>query len=69
MPPRRQPPRQRTTEGTHNNDNVDANPVQQLVALLTGELQNQPQNQGTTFKEFKAVGPPEFCGSVNPVEA
>ena len=69
MPPRREPPRQRNNDRTTNNDNIDGNPVQQLVTLLTGALQNQPQNHGTTFQDFKAVGPPEFRGSMNPVEA
>ena len=43
--------------------------MQQLVNLLTGAFANQPQAQATTFKDFKAVGPPEYHGSMNPIEA
>ena len=71
MPPRRRQTRQQAPpEGsTNNNNEANANPVQQLVTLLTGALTNQLQAQVTTFKEFKAVGPPKFQGSMNPVEA
>ena len=72
MPPRRRITRQNpegSTNNNNNNDGTNPNSVQQLVNLLTGALVNQPQVQGTMFKEFKALGPPEFKGSVNPIDA
>ena len=71
MPPRRRQQRQPAQEeSTNNNNNANVNPVQQLVNLLTGVMNNQPQAPpNTTFKDFKAVGPPEFKGSRNPIEA
>ena len=73
MLPRRRQNRRQAQEGSTNNNNnndANANPVQQLVNLLTEALNNQLQAPPKTlFKDFKAVGKPEFKGSMNPIEA
>lgn len=63
-------------------ENVDehkyTNPLEQFVHLLVGALQNRlsnnlnlnpPAAQITTFKDFKNVGPPEFKGIIESIEA
>ena len=78
MPPKRrtQPPPQEPV----NADRGQVNPMQQFVDLLVGALQNrnpitnvpnpvQPANRLVAFKDFKSLGPPEFQGVVNPIEA
>ena len=76
MPPRR---RQRNQEAESHNENEGGpnNPMQEFVNLLTAAF-NQAGGRApagprvartTTFKEFKSVGPPEFKGTTDPMEA
>ena len=48
--------------------NNEDNPTQQLVDMMLGVI-NRPINQNTSFKDFKLVGPPEFKGTLEPVDA
>ena len=53
MPPRRRQHRQLAQEESTNNNNANANPVKQLVNLLAGAMNNQPQAPpNTKFKRF-----------------
>ena len=73
MPPRRRSQRDQDSEDEHRGPNQ--NSLQQIVDLLVGALQGRIQNlnplapQITTFKDFKNVGPSEFKGTTEPVEA
>lgn len=75
MPPRR---RQRNQETNVNQpEGGPVNPMQEFVNLLTTAFNrngaNIPVNpaivHATTFNDFKSVGPPEFKGTTDPIEA
>lgn len=78
MPPKGRPEVQRTQEETDNEARDQISPIQQLVDLLVGALQNRnPNNEMNlnlpalhvaNFKDFKSVGPPEFKGTIEPIE-
>ena len=76
MPPRRGRP-VRNVQGVNENP-VD--PLQRIADLLAGAMRgdnprmaqpdpNPQSNYLVNFKDFKAVGPPEFKGTTNPIEA
>ena len=75
MPPRR---RQRNQgDNVNQPEGGPVNPMQEFVNLLTAAFNrtgaNVPVVPGvvrvTTFKDFKSVGPPEFKGTTDPIEA
>lgn len=43
--------------------------MQQQIAYMNQQLQQQQQVPVVTFKSFQAVNPPEFKGSSDPIEA
>lgn len=52
----------------------EPNPLQQFLDLLVQALRNRPVNENSvapiiTFKDFKNVGPLEFKGTIEPIEA
>ena len=75
MPPRRVPRNQGAN--TNQPEGGLVNPMQEFLNLLTAAFNqtgaNIPVNPGvvraTTFKDFKSVGPPEFKGTTDPIEA
>ena len=77
MPPRR---RQRNEEAESRNENErggQPDPMQQFINQLVGAFNrnptdapiNPPAGHMASFKDFKSVGPPEFKGSTEPMEA
>lgn len=76
MPPRRQARNQRTGETVIDAERPRQDPMQKFADMVAQALQrdipvtgNQPDNHLANFKDFKAVGPPEFRGSAGPIEA
>ena len=76
MPPRRGRPARNVQEPNEN----PVDPLERIAELLAGAVRgvnpqraqadpNPQPNQLTSFKDFKAVGPPEFEGTTNPIEA
>ena len=75
MPPRRQV-RNPRAEKSVNNVGDQADPMRVFANMLAEALQNRPQHVEepptghlVNFKDFKLVGPPEFSGSTDPIEA
>ena len=69
--------RQQTPDDVPEGAGVQPNPMQQFVDMLVGALQNWTPNPNNnppiapvvSFKDFKSVGPPEFKGTTEPLEA
>lgn len=75
MSPRRQNRNQRD-ERSVNNEGDQADPMQNFADMLAQAMQtgapaarNRLANRLVNFKDFKAVGPSEFKGTIYPIEA
>ena len=76
MSPRRVLRNQEIEESVNNAAGAQPNPMQDFVNMMPEAMRNQVQpvgnqagNQLANFKDFKAVGPPEFRGTADPIEA
>lgn len=79
MPPRRQNRNQREEQSVNNEGgqvdpmqnfaNMIAEAMQNRIPASRGRARNQPAERLANFKDFKAVGPPEFKGTTDPIEA
>ena len=76
MPPRRQTRNQRAGETVIDAERPRQDPMQKFANMVAQALQqgipaagNRPDNRLSNFKDFKAVGPPEFRGTADPIEA
>ena len=63
-----------SVEAPNNEGQNSENPMQQFINMLIGVLDNRPVNPAPqphiiNFKDFKNVGPPEFQGTSEPIEA
>ena len=75
MPPKCQTRNPRAEESVNNVD-TQPEPMRMFAIMLAEALQNRPQQVEAppaghlvSFKDFKLVGPPEFSGSTDPIEA
>ena len=75
MLPRRQPRNPRAEESVNNVRN-QPDTMRMFANMLAEALQTRPQQSEAApaghlvnFKDFKLVGPPEFSGSTDPIEA
>ena len=75
MPPRRQNHNQREERSMNNERNQD-DPMQNFTDMIaqamwtrTPAARGQANNRLANFKDFKAVGPPEFSGTTDPIAA